>query len=248
MLKTKNMLQIISDGKINSNKVKKGLEKICSLDPKVAEVFDVIDRIYLISTERKYHQLMNSILDNQSVSESFKETFFRIYPFSRMEGCEVYRFSFVEQRIIVINVHQILQLANEYKKYFSGDSYSKRRDYRYYAELCHYDDFYEYMRNDQEIFDFLFWNTLLQEIRRAQQSIQSGEVCQFKYPEDDLICFAKYWYKKLFYKNEKELFEEKVEQMKRMNVIELASILEYALKNNTLDKDMNVYDFLMGNF
>lgn len=163
--------------------------------------------MYLLDEEDTYRMIVDNAL-RKSGWEMSTEYFYQLFPFHKKEGYSVRGITFANQGIIVINMQQIKECVQEYEKYFALDDQEKRRDRRYFVQDSHYDDFEQYMHTHQDVMNFLFWNTILEQIRFLQQQCDPTlDLCEFlsEYQEEsslyinDMIGFAKWVYKNCVY-------------------------------------------------
>lgn len=185
-------------GRVNKNVVADVLHKINMIDPRILDVLDYTDTIYVIRNEKTYHLLMDDVIEKHGLGDLSKKSFYQIYPYDKPKGYAVHGLTFDKK--IVINLHQLFQSADEYANYLASDERTKKREHRYFAKDCHYKNFDEIISNKYEAVNFLFWNTLFQQIRIMQQSIQTVDMKEYGYDEahnasvNDMIGFAKYMY------------------------------------------------------
>jgi hypothetical protein len=204
--------KIITDvfGRINKKVVASVLGNICIVHPELKEVMERLDSLYVIRRKETYQTLMDGVLEKEKWGALSRKNFYQIYTFDKPEGYSVTGLTFDKERMVMINLHQLFQSADEYAKYLSSNESIQRRDYRYFEQDCHYDNFKEIISNKYEAVNFLFWNTLFQQIRHFQQSIQDVDMTEYGYKEEksvtlnDVIGFSKYMYQN-FVGNEKPI-------------------------------------------
>lgn len=194
--------KIIGDviGGFNKKAVSKVLNRIGNENPSLGNVLNHITAIYVIHKKETYSKLMDDLLAREGWGRLSIENFYQIYPFDKPDGYSVRGLAFERQKIIVINLHQLVECAEEYARYMSSEEGARKRDYRYFARDSHYDNFTELFSNKDEAVNFLFWHTLFEQIRSIQQSIQTVDMKEFGYDDEDraeandVIGFSKYMY------------------------------------------------------
>lgn len=196
----KDILKTDGDGSVNSEVIEKVLKTICIEYPSLVSVLEGLESIMFICKKDTYDSIVNRIIEKERWGNLLIKNFQQIYPFEKPVGYSVRGLTFTKERIIIINLHQIVQCAEEYATYLSGDEQHQRRDYRYFARDCRYDNFKDYIRNKSEAVNFLFWNTLFEQLRSMEQAMQPVNLEMFGYKEErnqtlnDMIGFAKFMY------------------------------------------------------
>lgn len=194
--------KVVTDvfGRINKKVVADVLSKICVDNLSFKKVLDQIDSIHVIQRKETYHTLIDSISQEEDWGNLLKENFYQIYSFEKPKGYSVRGLCFDKKRIIIINLHQLFQCADEYAQYVNSDERVQKRDYRYFAKDCHNEKFKEIISNKYEAVNFLFWNTLFEQFRAFQQSIEKVDLMEFGYKEEgsatinDMNGFANHMY------------------------------------------------------
>jgi len=185
---------------INKKTVADVLNRICTENPNLANVINQVTSIYVIHEKETYMDLVADILAKEGWGRLSIDNFHQIYSFEKPDGYSVRGLAFDRQKIILINLHQLLACAEEYARYISSEEGARKRDYRYFARDSHYDNFTEKFSNKDEAVNFLFWHTLFEQIRSIQQSIQTVDMKEFGYDDEDraeandVIGFSKYMY------------------------------------------------------
>jgi len=189
-------------GKVSKEGISSILEWLMRVNPALKEVIESIDTIWIIQKKETYYTILNRFWDQNGFGSLIKEELLKIYSFDKPDGYAVRGFA-LDNKNILINLHQIEQSVAEYIQYFKKDEIDQKRDRRYYERDSHYKNFEDYFKDESTAIHFFFWNTLFEQIRGLQQNSEQVDLFEYEYDEEstahanDMIGFAKSMYEQM---------------------------------------------------
>lgn len=184
--------------------IEKMFKKLVKVRPSLKNVLAQVRQILLVSEEDVYKEVIMKEYEMASWTPSRVTEFFTLFPFQKPAHYRVCSLAFDQSNRILINLHQIEEVVQEYLTHINGDAFEKRRDARYYQKDSGYKEYEAYMQTAEDAFDFFFWHELFQQIRLLEQSMNDIDLFEFDYDmensakRNDMIGFAKAMFETTF--------------------------------------------------
>lgn len=182
--------------------VSKMLNKLVEIRPSLKTVFAQIKQILLVDEEEVYKEVIMKEYEMDSWTPKRVSEFFTLYSFKKPSNYRVCSMAFNQSNSILLNLHQIEEVVQEYRNHVTGDVFEKRRDARYYQKDSGYKEYESYMQTDEDAFDFFFWHEFFQQIRILEQSMTDVDLFEFdcdmenSAKRNDMVGFAKAMFEK----------------------------------------------------
>ena len=92
---------------LDTNLVARILERMSAKYPAIQDLLEQVEKLVFLKEKQEYEKMLDDILEQEGWGKLSKDNFKQIYTFEKQKGYSVRGLSFENQRMIIVNLHQI---------------------------------------------------------------------------------------------------------------------------------------------